>query len=484
MAKTLLHRWLFTVAILHAATTTTTTNTGGAFAAASSSVQRITLPETSSALCLDGNPAGFFLEKAASESKDRDKFIVFLQGGGLCRSQVGCVARSRTALGSFRRNTSPYPEQLLDDKDSPFYGFNKVRIPYCSGDLWRGTAKQSNWANLPIMGHSIVMAVIDELLPSLANATELVLGGESAGAIGVCNVADAIKQRLTQFGVEVRAMVDSGWFPSWKLDIAEMPLTTTDDALRERAIAQQAFGGDVHKACLAAELPRKKDDGGEAMDWPTVVTDDTSVDVLRALVACSSCDKILMNSNVTSWMIRNNRWDSYPEAAGGLVCGIASLPACLNLAGPSRGLREWGNRLEQDLANGIARFGSGLGFYIPSCFSHFATNAQYIGQTSPIQATSLWWQASSNTSAEKARKYQLMDNYGDNLQCNPSCGGDCRRCSLQHERACINGCAAPSQPSALIRFNSSDDDIVINKVASADEPCAPFGMWRRTVNSG
>mmetsp|Transcript_6274 Transcript_6274/g.16254 ORF Transcript_6274/g.16254 Transcript_6274/m.16254 type:complete len:169 (+) Transcript_6274:86-592(+) len=66
MAKMLLHRWFFTVAILlHAATTTTTTNTGGAFADAASSsvVQRITLPETSSALCLDGNPAGFFLEK-------------------------------------------------------------------------------------------------------------------------------------------------------------------------------------------------------------------------------------------------------------------------------------------------------------------------------------------------------------------------------------------------------------------------------------
>ncbi|XRB06344.1 pectin acetylesterase [Pycnococcus provasolii] len=108
MTKTLLHRWFFTVAILlHAATTTTTTNTGGAFADAASSsvVQRITLPETSSALCLDGNPAGFFLEKAAGESKDRDKFVVFLQGGGLCRSQADCVARSRTALGSFRRNT-------------------------------------------------------------------------------------------------------------------------------------------------------------------------------------------------------------------------------------------------------------------------------------------------------------------------------------------------------------------------------------------
>ena len=127
----MLHRWFFTVAILlHAATTTTTTNTGGAFAAASSSVQRITLPQTSSsALCLDGNPAGFFLEKAASESKDRDKFIVFLQGGGLCRSQADCVARSRTALGSFRRNTSPNRVQLLDDEGSPFYAFNKVRIP-------------------------------------------------------------------------------------------------------------------------------------------------------------------------------------------------------------------------------------------------------------------------------------------------------------------------------------------------------------------
>ncbi|GHP11370.1 hypothetical protein PPROV_001009800 [Pycnococcus provasolii] len=477
MAKTLLHRWLFTVAILLHAATTTTTNTGGAFAAASSSVQRITLPETSSALCLDGNPAGFFLEKAAGESKDRDKFVVFLQGGGLCRSQADCVARSRTALGSFRRNTSPNRVQLLDDEGSPFYAFNKVRIPYCSGDVWRGTAKRSsNWANLPIMGHSIVMAVIDELLPSLANASELVLLGESAGAIGVCNVADVIKQRLTPLGVEVRAVVDSGWFPSWKLDLTETPLTT-DDAMRERTMAQQFFGGDVHKACLAAELPRKNDDGGEAMDWPTVVTDDTSVDVVRAVIACSTCDKILMNSNVTSWMIRNNRWDSYPEAAGALVCGIASLPACLNLAGPSQGLREWGKRLEQDLANGIARFGSGLGFYIPSCYSHFATNAQYIGQTSPIQATSLWWQASSsNTSAEKAREYQLMDGYGDNLQCNPSCGGDCRRCSLLQQTACLNGCAEPSQPCALIRFNSSDDDIVINKVAAADEPCAPFGM--------
>ena len=36
------------------------------------------------ARCLDGSPAGYYVKRAPAESPNADKWIVFLEGGGLC----------------------------------------------------------------------------------------------------------------------------------------------------------------------------------------------------------------------------------------------------------------------------------------------------------------------------------------------------------------------------------------------------------------
>ena len=50
------------------------------------------------ALCSDGSPAGFYFE--ASASGDTSKWVIELEGGGICESYDDCVSRQGSDLGS------------------------------------------------------------------------------------------------------------------------------------------------------------------------------------------------------------------------------------------------------------------------------------------------------------------------------------------------------------------------------------------------
>ena len=45
---------------------------------------------------LDGSPSGYYYREGA----EKESFVVFLQGGGLCVEPIDCIARSKGALGS------------------------------------------------------------------------------------------------------------------------------------------------------------------------------------------------------------------------------------------------------------------------------------------------------------------------------------------------------------------------------------------------
>lgn len=62
-------------------------------------------PEDSAAKCLDGSPAALYFS-AATGSANKDKFIIFFEGGSSCMGSTlsgvldECVKRSKTHLGS------------------------------------------------------------------------------------------------------------------------------------------------------------------------------------------------------------------------------------------------------------------------------------------------------------------------------------------------------------------------------------------------
>ena len=54
------------------------------------------------ARCLDGSPSGYYWRSAAPGSNDTNKFLIVLEGGGLCTGNDDCTARAATDLGSSR----------------------------------------------------------------------------------------------------------------------------------------------------------------------------------------------------------------------------------------------------------------------------------------------------------------------------------------------------------------------------------------------
>lgn len=162
------------------------------------------------ALCLDGQPAIYYLYRNVSSSK----WIIHLQGGTHCTSRDDCMQRANTTRGSPTGWACALPEPMAtasgeaaapvssnSNRNPAFRYWNRVFVPYCSGDLWLGTNCTSNastngMANsfgVPFCGHYIIAALIDELLSTrgMNRASDVIFGGSSAGGSGVMmNIED------------------------------------------------------------------------------------------------------------------------------------------------------------------------------------------------------------------------------------------------------------------------------------------------------
>jgi hypothetical protein len=99
------------------------------------------------------------------------------------------------------------------DENPHFADANHVFVPYCSSDAWSGTKK--GHGNKPsFLGHYIMREVIRELadFEQLLFHEELYLAGGSAGGVGVLNNVDMVADMVGPAGLQVRGIVDSGWF--------------------------------------------------------------------------------------------------------------------------------------------------------------------------------------------------------------------------------------------------------------------------------
>lgn len=170
--------------------------------------------DASGAQCLDRSPAGYYIRE-----QDPQRWIIFLQGGGLCVEPVDCMVRMKTDLGSSKAwpdtwNVSEAPFS----NESFFSGFSQVFVPYCSGDMWLGkdTRAQLAKGNVQMSGHLILEALFQHLLEnsSFSSATEIVFSGSSAGGVGVFQHADWLNQKLQE----------SPWNPSSKPRLVALPL--------------------------------------------------------------------------------------------------------------------------------------------------------------------------------------------------------------------------------------------------------------------
>jgi len=218
------------------------------------------------AVCLDGTPAGFFVQAGWGTGKDR--WIIHLQGGAWCASMEACVERSKSTLGStndleaIKSNLLGWYDGgahgLLSDKEDnnpDFYNWNKVYMHYCDGASYSGNAAepiQAGNTTIYFRGKRILDATLDELLDAhgMRTGSALIFKGCSAGGLGVWMHCDYVADYVPA-GLNTRCVPECGLF-------MDMPDSNGVDRMPSQirwvAETQKAFGSDtnLNKDCLAA----------------------------------------------------------------------------------------------------------------------------------------------------------------------------------------------------------------------------------------
>ncbi|XP_074866857.1 palmitoleoyl-protein carboxylesterase notum2-like isoform X1 [Carettochelys insculpta] len=136
--------------------------------------------------CNDGTTAGYYLR----EHRGSKRWIIFLEGTGILSAQV--------------------------EENPHWWNANAVFVPYCSSDIWSGTLPKARQADYAFMGSLIIQEVIKDLVPrGIKEAKVVLLAGASAGGTGVLLNLERVAALLKELGaeaVQVRGLVDSGWF--------------------------------------------------------------------------------------------------------------------------------------------------------------------------------------------------------------------------------------------------------------------------------
>merc|ERR1712142_588695 len=203
------------------------------------------------AVCNDGSNATYYYSDNAFSA---DHLLIYLQGGGSCQDVQSCNLRCNNPDSAFRC-TAPQDETvpgalnfLLEDEDlsPPFYDFGKIYVPYCSSDIWIGTADANpENGNYFFHGKDIVRAVVDDLkkVTNMAGMNQIVLLGTSAGGFGTQNVCDFVadKFKAENSNVDVRCIADSGDL------VPPVGLNCTPEV-----DAQSFWGGESDESCMNA----------------------------------------------------------------------------------------------------------------------------------------------------------------------------------------------------------------------------------------
>ena len=217
------------------------------------------------AVCNDFSSAVYY--QSAEKSNKEDYFIIFFEGGGGCSSFSECneqwlSQKNNPLMSSNDYNNTVEGRDLLSSSqiENPiFYNYTHILVPYCSQDIF--LANRSNpfkdkleevnhddADNFIYKGRIIFQSIIKELISKrgLANATEVILAGSSAGGLGIINNLEWTNNILMNQTEGVKphlsAIIDSSWF---------VPFAGSN-VLNWDANMSQAF--NLPEACLDVSL--------------------------------------------------------------------------------------------------------------------------------------------------------------------------------------------------------------------------------------
>ncbi len=176
------------------------------------------------ALCNDGTLPSFWVRPGSGAGATQ--WVIWLEGGGQCTDQTSCAARAQGADAGFVTANgfgAGTGQGILasDARTNPMlHNANTVLVHYCSSDLWSGGRVASapfnpgNPATWYFEGRPIALAAIASLselgLGFGQGTTRIVLGGSSAGGVGIAVTAHDIVAVLPD-APDIRLIDDAGF---------------------------------------------------------------------------------------------------------------------------------------------------------------------------------------------------------------------------------------------------------------------------------
>jgi hypothetical protein len=351
-------------------------------------------------VCLDGTPGAYCMHTGA----DSNKWFIHLQGGGWCIDRHHCIDRARTPLGSSKSWTSDNCVAddggangmlSLDCDINPFCEWNLVYVRYCDGASFTGDRAlplRFDDQILYFRGAQLLRSTIDELLArGLANATDIVLAGCSAGGVAVYQHADWFRDLMSIKAPNalVVAAPDAGFF----LDHADMhggPGYTANFA----AVVTLHNVSFTNARCVAHYAPI-----GE--QWRCFMS--------QYMLPFIQTPLFITNDLADSWQFTNIlQLDCNPRLADD--CNAAQREAIV----------EYRRAMLTALAPQLHR--SGGGSFLPSCNQHceqdndHTLTSELVGGVSMRHAFLAWLSAQQNGSAGPAVAY-IDAPFGSNPTC-------------------------------------------------------------------
>lgn len=326
------------------------------------------------AQCLDHTPAGYYIRK-----QDPHKWVIFLEGGGLCVTPFDCIKRAKDSpYGSSKNwpsNQTPHQDRYMmttsHSELNPFRNFSHVYVPYCSGDTWLGTSSKhhADIFGLQMSGHLIIEAVVDRLLnlTTLPDATDVILSGTSAGGIGTFHHTDWLAERLAQVADAKHSKpprvtgvpIEGVFFPE------NQPVLYETFILGDRSPVTGLFSEYLkllqdpwlHPGCVAAVKHKGN----------------------VALAECFDISKMFQYT-VTPSFICMNRFDELEIED----LGLCPKSVCTANAAPSSNggkyIRYYGAMMNRTVLD-MKKSRPGTGFFIPAEYSHDGNFAEFFDYT-------------------------------------------------------------------------------------------------------
>lgn len=208
------------------------------------------------AVCNDGSVPSYYVRRGVGCGARR--WLLHLEGGGACYPPA-CPDRGGRLLSSNDDPESMTGNRGLlsnDPVENPdFFTANQVFFSYCSSDAYTGDKGGTGVAgDYHFRGSRIVQAVIEDLAnpevtpgPTLAQASDILLSGGSAGGAGVLFNLDRLGAAFP--GKRVRGFSDAGWAVD-TLHYDPPSLSTVD----ESAVFADFWNSTGDASCATAEV--------------------------------------------------------------------------------------------------------------------------------------------------------------------------------------------------------------------------------------